>query len=343
MHVAGTRRVSPPGTGPADREYASLTTEEQVELLRDVALDGARAFGLEPVRIRLARHAFNTTFRVDAASGDRVAVRVNTNSLSTPAHVLAQHAWMLALAEEADLRPPVPLRTESGAEVALVHAHGQEHLVVAASWLEGDEVGECDAVQAAALGRAMATMHAHARTWSMPEGGDLSAFTDPLFGDEDRLLDAYADRREDRALVEWALERCQAAMTAAGRSAAAMVIHGDLHGANLLWHEGELALLDFDDCGIGVPALDLAIATFYLRGGDPRVEEALREGYSEVAEPPVEEHDVGFEALVAARQLLLANDLLQSRTAELKQMALPYLERTVDRLHRWRWSGRFTL
>ena len=57
----------------------------------------------------------------------------------------------------------------------------------------------------------------------------------------------------------------------------------------------------------------------------------------------MEEHDVGFEALVAARQLLLANDLLQSRTAELKQMALPYLERTVDRLHRWRWSGRFTL
>lgn len=343
MHMAGTRRVSLAGPAVADGEYASLSTEEQVELLREVAREGARVFGLEPVEVHLARHAFNTTFRVDVASGERVAVRVNTNSLSTPAHITAQHAWMRALADETALRPPVPLRTQSGGEVAVVHAHGHEHLVVAASWLEGDEVGECDAVQASALGKAMATMHAHARTWTMPEGGDLSAFTDPLFGDEDRLLDAYADRPEDRALVMWALERCQGAMTAAGRSADPIVIHGDLHGGNLLWHEGALAVLDFDDCGIAVPALDLAVATFYLRGGDPRIEEALREGYSEVEELPVEEHDDGFEGLVAARQLLLANDLLQSRTVELREMALPYLDRTVDRLRRWRRSGRFTL
>ena len=55
---------------------------------------------------------------------------------------------MRALAEETTLRVPVPLRTESGAEVAVVEVDDRRHLVVAASWLDGDEVGECDEVQA---------------------------------------------------------------------------------------------------------------------------------------------------------------------------------------------------
>lgn len=50
-----------------------------------------------------------------------------------------------------------------------------------------------------------------------------------------------------------------------------------------------------------------------------------------------------FEDLVAARQLLLANDLLQSRTAELREMAGSYLDRTVERLSRWRGTGRLAL
>ncbi|MCA1781054.1 MAG: phosphotransferase enzyme family protein [Dermatophilaceae bacterium] len=326
-----------------DGGYASLTTEEQVDVLRDVAREGALAFGLDSVEVQLVAHAFNTTFRVEGADGERVAVRVNTNSLSTPGHITAQHAWMRALASDTDLRLPVPLQTVSGSDYAVVRTDDHDHVVVAASWLEGDEVGECDEVQARALGRAMAAMHAHAEAWTMPEDGGLSEFTDPYFGDEDRLRDAYRHRPEDLALVEWSLERCQAAMTAAAETDRPIVVHGDLHGGNLLWHEGVLGVLDFDDCGIAVPAVDLAVATFYLRGSDPQVEAALRAGYAEVRELPGVVEDGGFDGLVAARQLLLANDLLQSRTAELQELAVGYLERTVERLGRWREGGRFTL
>jgi Ser/Thr protein kinase RdoA (MazF antagonist) len=325
-----------------DGGYAALTTEEQVELLRAVAREGALSFGVEPVEVHLARHAFNTTFRVEAPDGRRVAVRVNTNSLSTPAHITAQHAWMWALAKDTELRVPVPLRSASGRDFAVVPARGHEYRVVAASWLAGDEVGECDVVQARALGRAMATMHAHAATWTMPAGGRLSTFDDPYFGDDDRLGEAFRHRPRDLVLVEWALARCRTAMAAAAAAFPPIVVHGDLHGENLLWHEGELGVLDFDDCGIAVPALDLAVATFYLRGGPRQVEDALREGYAEVAEVPGPGGDE-FEALVAARQLLLANDLLQSQTTELRALSVGYLDRTVDRLDRWRGTGRFTL
>ncbi len=78
-------------------------------------------------------------------------------------------------------------------------------------------------------------------------------------------------------------------------------LHADLHGGNLKWHEGQLAVFDFDDCGLGVPALDLAVAVFYLRGDDPQLEGALTAGYAEVR--PLPDVDPGhFEAMIAARQ-----------------------------------------
>ena len=122
----------------------------------------------------------------------------------------------------------------------------------------------------------------------------------------------------------------------------AIVVHGDLHGGNLKWNEGELAVFDFDDCGLAVRTFDLATSTFYLRKDSEEVEEALRTGYSSVLDLP--HLDAGsFEALVASRQLLLANDLLRTSNAELQEMAEEYLDRTVTRLRRWQETGRFTL
>jgi hypothetical protein len=86
--------------------------------------------------------------------------------------------------------------------------------------------------------------------------------------------------------------------------------------------------------------VDLAISTFYLRSGDPEVEDALRAGYREVRDLP-DVTDEQFEALVAARQLLLANSLLSSSTASLRADAADYLDVTVHRLRGWLDTGRF--
>ncbi len=324
---------------------ADLDEPAQVELLRRVALEAAPRFGLHVDRCELVLHGFNTTFRVDTVAGATVALRVNTNSVAGPEHLLAQQAWVHAIATETDVRVPDVVPTTEGDAFATVRAEpvGRDFRVVANAWLPGPDVGDCDAEQARALGRVMASLHRQAADWVPPPGSGFAVFDEPLCGDEDRLVGSLGPAGDGRTVIDEALRRTREAYDLTLAEDPPRPVHGDLHGGNLKWSDGRLAVFDFDDAGLATRALDLAVATFYLRrGGDADAEAALRLGYEEVdALPAVDDGD--FEALVASRQLLLANSLLASTTPELRAMAPEYLERTVHRLRHWMGTGRFVL
>jgi Ser/Thr protein kinase RdoA (MazF antagonist) len=323
--------------------YSGLDSEGQVEALRRVATEAATAFGLDVRGLTLVLHAYNTTFRLDVDDGRRLALRVNTNSHSTSANVLAQQSLLHALSTETDVVVPDPVPTRDGRWAAQVSCPewGGPLLVTVASWLEGDDVGVCDEEQAAALGRTMARLHAHAEAFVLPPGAALPVFDEPLFGDVDLLTGRPGLDAVDAAVLRSAVDEGRRAFAEVGAGRGPILLHADLHGGNLKWHEGRLAVFDVDDCGLGAPALDLAIATFYLRDGSTVTEEALRAGYASVrALPDVSE--AAFEALVASRQLLLANSLFQSTTTDLRAEAEAYLGVTVERLRRWQETGRFS-
>lgn len=321
--------------------YADLDEHAQVELLTPVATSGARALGLDPAAVELAHHGYNTTFRATTQSHAVYAVRVLTNSASTPAQLEAQHAWMHAIARDTPVIVPDPVVGPGGVTHVTVDggALGRPAVVVAASWLPGPDVLTPTPEQAHALGVAMARLHEHARTWQLPPGTSMPTFDDPLFGDED-LISAHPFPGDGAAIVAAALATARPAF-ASTSAAGVLPIHGDLHGGNLKWHEGRLAVFDFDDSGLGTPALDLAISTFYLRDDVEGGEEALREGYRSVRALPGVDGEA-FEALIASRQVLLANALLATSTASLRAEAADYLRVTVDRLRHWLETGRFT-
>ena len=323
--------------------YRDLPDDEQVEVLRPVARAAAEAFGLEVARMELAAHEYNTTFRVDTADGTRYALRVGTNSHSTREHVVAQQSWQRAIAAETEVLVAEPLRTSEGGWFVELEAETVERplLVTAASWLAGSHLLQVDVPIARELGRAMARLHEQAVGWALPAGAALPPLDTPLFGDEDLLDSASGLSPHDREVLDRARQQASAAFASLYDGAAVRPIHADLHAGNLKWHEGRLAVFDFDDCGLGVPALDLAITVFYLRGEEPALEEALRSGYADVTPlPDIEPPD--FEALVASRQLLLANSLLASSTAALRREADQYLVRAVGRLRHWFDTGTFT-
>lgn len=324
-------------------DYDELGEVAQVEALRPVALRAAAAFGLDVARLEVLLHSCNTTFELEVAGGRRFALRVGTNSHSTVSHAIAQQSWIAAIAEQTGVRVPEPLRTPDGRWCVEIEtpALGRSLLVTVVAWLDGQDADELDPQSARALGRTMAALHAQAEAWVPPPGGELPRYVEPLFGDEDLLDAAPGLSADDRAVLGEGRARTREVFARLFAEARLRPLHADLHGGNLKWHEGELAVFDFDDAGLGLPVLDLAISTFYLRGADPALEAAMRAGYADLAPlPDVAEAD--FEAIVAARQLLLANSLLATTTADLRAQAADYLRTSVHRIRHWLETGIFT-
>lgn len=325
--------------------YADLDEADQIEVVRRVAVDAAEAFGLSVARLEPLLHAYNTTFEVHTTDGTRLAMRVGTNSPSTPAHLASQQTWVHAIRTQTEVLVPEAIAAPDGRFVLPLPCPemGRDLLVVLNSWLEGPDVGLLTVEQARELGRVTAILHEHAAGWSGSSTLALPTYADPLFGDRDVLTGAADEIPGGAATVAEALRRCRSAFAALAE-VPRLPLHADLHGSNLKWHEGRLAVFDFDDCGHGPAVLDLAIATFYLRvrpGSDAEgTSAALLEGYAGRRPLPagVDEH---LDALMAARQLLLANDLLGTSTASLRAGARDYLSTTCERLAAWLETGRF--
>lgn len=324
----------------ADKRFADLTERAQVHRLRRTAREALSQFGVDAVGLALLEHGFNTSFRVDTSDGRRFALRISVNSHFGPDHVVAEVAWLEALARETDLWVPVPQRTAAGELLARVHQPDldRELSAVLMSWLPGRDVGEAiTTLKLRATGAAMATLHQHGRTWRLPPGGALPNVAAVLMElPPHELLDHPTFASAERALLQQAFDRCHEVL-APVFAAPVQPIHGDLHLWNTKWFRGRLSVFDFDDAGIGVPLQDLAIARYYL-GDDAAQEDALFEGYASVL--PVPRHTgEQFQALLAARNIVLLHTVLETTNPEFAAMVPRYVPNTIKKLQAWLDTG----
>jgi Ser/Thr protein kinase RdoA (MazF antagonist) len=96
-----------------------------------------------------------------------------------------------------------------------------------------------------------------------------------------------------------------------------------------MWHEGELAIFDFDDSGLGLPIQDLMTAIYYL--DTPEQDAALLAGYASIAQIP--EHTPEQRAvLMLQRRLLLLNYLYETSNPEHLEMIPEYQAETFRRI-----------
>jgi Ser/Thr protein kinase RdoA (MazF antagonist) len=112
------------------------------------------------------------------------------------------------------------------------------------------------------------------------------------------------------------------------------LIHGDLHVWNVVAGRAGLTAIDFEDHLWAWPILDLGIALYYVRGRPdyPELLEAFRSGYETVAPWP-ERHPGDLERAIAARLLVIANDvILLDRAGEPGVAAAEFFERADRRL-----------
>jgi Ser/Thr protein kinase RdoA (MazF antagonist) len=96
-----------------------------------------------------------------------------------------------------------------------------------------------------------------------------------------------------------------------------------------MWHEGEIAVFDFDDSGMGLPIQDLMTALYYL--DTPEQDAAMLAGYASVA--PVPQHTPEQrQLLMLQRRLLLLNYLYETSNPEHAEMVPEYHAETFRRL-----------
>ena len=325
--------------------YTELSQEAQIEFLSGVVPEFLAQYELEKATFINVNHGFNSTFKVDASDGRSYALRINTNSQKNKDQVAGEVQLLELISENKVIEAPVPVRTASGEPYSKANINflGREVTAILNHWIEGEDLGdEITDDELWQLGAAMAKLHQFSR--KIPDN------LVKVFPRIDRtLLNSPDNLRKDeprfdseiRKLIDKAFEATESIFTEIAEISTPMLIHADLHPSNVLKTKSGIAVIDFDDVGIGHGIQDLAITFFYLRDM-PGKEDLVLEGYRSVAKPP-HLNSKHIEALLLSRQLLLLNDLLDVTTAEEIAITPEYIEISKMRLKNFFDTGQFKL
>jgi Ser/Thr protein kinase RdoA (MazF antagonist) len=197
------------------------------------------------------------------------------------------------------------------------------------TWLEGEEIGDEPTLdQLRRVGQAIAHMHQNKSEFQLTDGAELPTFNDFFWGTEDYLFSSKSTLiLKDRQLIEQARDLIMKYTDELYSTSVVHIIHADFHGWNLMWHEDQVFIFDFDDCGFGVEAQDIAVALYWLN--TPTADSTLLEGYRSVRPLPAYS-DKAMKALLLQRRLLLLNYLFETKNAEHKEMLPAYLKRSIE-------------
>jgi Ser/Thr protein kinase RdoA (MazF antagonist) len=281
-------------------------------------------------------YEYNATLKVETIDGRFLALRINTNSPRTPENLRAEIAFVRFLAEDGRVKVPNPIENHEGNfYTSILHeASGRMFHCVLYSWILGEELEDAPTdEQLSALGAAMATMHLAAQGFELPEESSLPTFDDPLWWTEDFLLSEKSVLdAEAKELISRALSAIKSGVSKFYANGTPILIHADMHGANVLWYQDSLSVIDFDDCGFGFPLQDLATALYYL--DTPEQDAAFKQGYASIAPVP-QYSEIEMKMLFLQRRIVLLNYLYETSNLEHRSMIPEYQEETLRRIQNY--------
>lgn len=321
-------------------EFSDLTRRGRARRLRPIAGRALEERGLGDASLAFLADDSNTLFRARLPGGAGYVVRIGTHgpTAHSPAEAAAEAAWLAALASSG-LAVPEPVADRRGRLVSLYAAPGVpgERVVVVFRWLPGrplaDRLGPANAP---AYGRLAAQLHAHAVGF-LPPGNPPLPHYDRLFPfDQPEVLLAAEPGPllpvERRQVFRQAADCVEGAIASLRVREPMRLLHGDLHVWNVLEHHGRLMAIDFEDLMWGWPIQDIATAFYYLqhRPDFAALVNGFRGGYEEAA--PWPEGEPGeLQTFIAARALVLANDVLQMPADTLGDLDVPEFFARMER------------
>jgi Ser/Thr protein kinase RdoA (MazF antagonist) len=317
-----------------DSDFFSLPQEVQKEELASFSRTILANYALEADLIECVSFEYNTTMKITAIDGREFALRININSPRTIENLRAEIAWVQYLEKDSRVRAPQLVAAKDGSYLTEIfhEKSGRTLRCVLYVWLPGVEPDEDqpDLVHVEAMGRSMALMHTIAQDFELPSDSNLPQLDDVMWWTEDFLLSEKSVLDSaSKDLISKALTTIADHVAQLYVGAKPIVIHADLHGGNVLWNDGSLSVIDFDDCGVGLPIQDLATAMYYL--DTPEQDAAFLKGYSSVL--PLPKMTWQDEAVLRLqRRIILLNYLYETSNLEHRSVIPEYLEETMRRV-----------
>jgi Ser/Thr protein kinase RdoA (MazF antagonist) len=290
--------------------------------------------------VQLVSRSENETYKVEVPSGRRWALRVQRPGYQSKQALASEISWLVALRKNGVVATPVPVAGRNGEWVQFARVQGAPAArnVVLFAWEDGHEPTiDMDLRQCfKSLGVITAKMHAHSAAWERPEGFERFTWDfEAALGESPR----WGNWRDGLGMDATKLDlfgrtvdliRDRLAGYGSGPDRFGLA-HCDLRLANLLVHEDEVKVIDFDDCGFSWYMYDAAtLMSFYehLPGVAGLIEHWL-EGYRTVRTVSREEEEE-IPTFVMLRRLLLVAWVGSHVETELaRSLGVSYTDQTV--------------
>lgn len=293
----------------------------------------------EATDLRLLTISENATFRAhDPVSTRDVVFRVHRPGYHTRDEIESELAWLGALGRDGIVATLTPIPQLDGTLIADIDDDGVTRHVVAFSLVAGREPTEGEDLPRwfRELGAINARLHAHAKSWTPPEGfirkvWDYEAMLGEvrLWGDWRAGLGLDA---EGKAVLERTSLVLRDLIETYGKDADKFgLVHADMRVANLLVDGETLSVIDFDDCGFSWYLYDFAAAISFTEHEPnvPELQAAWIEGYRTVAPLSDEECAILPVFIMLRRMLLTAWVASHAETPTAQSMGESYTQGTV--------------
>jgi Ser/Thr protein kinase RdoA (MazF antagonist) len=272
--------------------------EAQIPFL-DIARRALAEYEIGDCILTFIRHSDSATFKVERPGSSAYLLRIHvpvTRAMgghgADAAAVNSELLWLETLSRDTDLVLQKPIRNRVGALVTQVPTADAALPVncTLLQWVEGqpyhrDLESEHTAYQ---IGVILAKLHTHAIRWAIPEGfhrpkRDVAYFEGVLRGIQPALQDgriSFADYAELERSIALLIEMLGALNEDRQTHG---LMHADVHKGNMLYHEGEIRLIDFSFCALGNFMFDLGICLSDMKESRHR---AFLEGYQSLRALP---------------------------------------------------------
>lgn len=269
----------------SDVVFYELSEVAQLEKLESFAREALKSWALETADIWLLKYRENCVFGVrDIKTDTKYAMRIHRPDYHCLEALKSELLWVEALAKDGVLTPDI-IHTQKGDLLITCETEQvpEPRVCDLLGWVEGEQLGNIEGegdlsnedVYANHLlaGKVAAQIHNQAEGWTIPEGFKRPMMdAEGLVGKTGYLGDfrTHPDLTpEQLSILTKAADKAIDAMNGFGQAPDCFgLTHADFLPENLLIKDGDVRIIDFDDCGFGWYMMDLATSLFFLQGED---------------------------------------------------------------------------